>query len=215
MGYIKVREVNKSNKIYWVVSKREGKKGGGSGKVKKIEYYLGDSFYSLKYLSWYVWNNDIKLDIFLHKLAQFKLKKRFYHDDLECSLDKDYKVILTKKEQNNIDLREKEFKDIKESINESIKWALNNVDRIPNTVKEIIEDFKRFNESINVAKKINKKTNIDDFIHWESNANIWFNWAMKDLEYIKDYIPRTQVNQAKEKIWKYCLTKCPLEQLEL
>lgn len=230
MGYLREKIINGQKKVYWIVSKREGKKSGGSGNVKKIEYYLGEktclSFYSLDeekcyfaysyvYLSWYVWNNDLKLDEFVYKFVCFEIKYMAYGDKLNFTLTKQNKVFFSKKNNAKIDLRKSYYKNHRERITEKIEEIIKIVQYIPSMTNKIIKLLEYFNDSIQKAKKVNKKTDIDTYAHHEYFANTYYEEALSLLEKILEYVPRTQRQEAKEKIWKYCLTKCPLQQLDL
>jgi len=231
MGYIREKKISGESKFYWIASKRDGKKNGGTGKVIKVERYLGDrshyifdcfgspssifSVHAFCYLSWYVWNNDFKLDDFIDKLVAFNIKSMIDGDKLNYTLNKQNKVIFTKKKDSRIDLRERYYKNRKTLINKEIEDTKKSVQFIPLLIDEIINDLKWFNLWIKTAKEKNKKTEIDSYIHCENCANFWFNHANKDLEKILKYVPRTQREEAKKKIWGHCLRECPLEKLDL
>lgn len=231
MGYIREKTINGESKFYWIASKRDGKKNGGTGKVIKVERYLGDRshwFYrylgdgkpslsadGFYYLSWYVWNNDIKLDEFIDKLVAFNIKSMIDGDKLNYTLTKQNKVIFIKKKDSRIDLRERYYKNRKTLINKEIDDTKKSVQFIPLLIDEIIKCLEWFNDWIKTAKKKNKKTEIDDYIDCENRANNWFNYANEYLDKILEYVPRPQREEAKKKIWGHCLRECPLEKLDL
>jgi len=231
MGYIREKKINGESKFYWIASKRDGKKNGGTGKVIKVERYLGDRnhflcdyfgspsseffVHAFCYLSWYVWNNDFKLDDFIDKLVAFNIKSMIDGDKLNYTLTKQNKVIFIKKKDSKIDLRKRYYKNLKSYINKEIEENKKSVQFIPLLIDEIIEHFNKFNDSIKEAKKVNKKTDIDSYWVWENSSNYWFNRATKHLEKILDHVPRTQREEAKKKIWGHCLRECPLEKLDL
>ncbi|WPF90511.1 hypothetical protein WEU38_18245 (plasmid) [Cyanobacterium aponinum AL20118] len=231
MGYIREKKINGESKYYWIASKRDGKKSGGTGKVIKVERYLGDRHYHFYkylgdgepsfsadgffYLSWYVWNNDFKLDDFIDKLVAFNIKCMIDGDKLNYTLIKQNKVIFIKKKDSRIDLRESYYRYWKNKINKEIEDNKKSVQFISLLIDEIIECLGWFNYWIKTAKKKNKKIEIDDYIDCENRANEWFNYANKNLEKILKYVPRTQREEAKKKIWGYCLRECRLEKLDL
>jgi len=231
MGYIREKKINGESKFYWIASKRDGKKNGGTGKVIKVERYLGDrshyifdcfgspcfifSVHAFCYLSWYVWNNDFKLDDFIDKLVAFNIKSMIDGDKLNYTLTKQNQVIFIKKKDSKIDLRKKYYKIYKTLINKEIENNIKSVQFIPLSIDEIIKSLENFNFWIKATKKRNKKTEIDDYIDCENEANYWFNKATKYLEKILDHVPRTQREEAKKKIWGHCLRECPLEKLDL
>ncbi|WPF90505.1 hypothetical protein, partial [Cyanobacterium aponinum] len=167
------------------------------------------------YLSWYVWNNDFKLDDFIDKLVAFNIKSMIEGDKLSYTLTKQNKIIFIKKKDSKIDLRERYYKKCKTYINKEIEDNIKSVKFIPLLINEIIRELEYFNLWIRRAKDKNKKVEIDEYISCENNANFWFNCATKDLEKILKYVPRPQREEARKKIWGYCLQRCPLEKLDL
>jgi len=231
MGYIREKKINGESKFYWIASKRDGKKNGGTGKVIKVERYLGDrshyifdcfgspcfifSVHAFCYLSWYVWNNDFKLDDFIDKLVAFNIKDMGYSYSLNYTITKQNKVIFIKEKYSQIDLRRSYFRYWKTKISQEIEDNKKSVQFIPLLIDEIIKSLEDFNYWIKRSKEKNKKTEIDGYIDCENCANFWFNHANKDLEKILKYVPRTQREEAKKKIWGHCLRECPLEKLDL
>jgi hypothetical protein len=218
MGFLKVRQVRGEQKIYWCVRKRQSKKLGGSGKVLSIEYYLGDSWYSLKNLSWYVWENSINLSEFLEKFISY------YLNDLGISNInfwlKDNQVYF-RSNSKDIDLR---CKDIKFWLN-SIRFIVNSIKDDSNNfnkdIQSVIKKINLANESIDIAnrykkKMINNRELIDNYNYWCNIINSLDDRIQLNLEkIIKNYVPKTQHDYAKKKICSYCLSKCPLKQLDL
>jgi hypothetical protein len=231
VGYFRQKSINGVKKDYWIVSKRKGKKEGGTGEVGKSEYYLGDrhhSFYSylgddkpslscnsFQYLPWYVWNGDINLSEFLDKLVAFEVKFMIYSEELDYQIVRQNKVVFIKKKNSHLDLRLRYFRDKKTFINQRLEDATKSIDFIPLEIDSIMKCLNNFNAWIIRAKGVNKKIDIDDYNLYVSYAEDSYTYANQWLEKILNVVPRTQKEEARGKIWKYCLTKCPLQQLDL
>ena len=214
MGFIKKKVIRGFDKYYWVVAKRDSKKLGGTGKVKTIEYYLGDSLYSLNNLSWYVWNNDIKIKDCINKIIWFHLKYYLIEDKVNYHFQNGKIYFEKLKKATDIDLRQKSYKYLKEKIEYQVKTIKEKLEDFEEKIEKIIEVFKHFNKCVNYANEY-RLIDTDNYFYWCNFVDYWFTSAQSDLNRLLNQVPKTQKQYAKDKIWKYCLRKCPLNQLEL
>jgi hypothetical protein len=214
MGYLRKKLINGQDKYYWIVSKRDGKKEGGTGNVKKVEYYLGNSLGYLTYLSWYLWSVDINLDECLNKLVTFYLNIWGLKNDVIYQLSSKNKLILRSSKNSYVDLRKKHYQSFKNFTQYYIDTIINDYKEFDLKIDKIIEYLKNYNETISLANEIRLRDTDLYFINCEL-ADGWFTYAQKDLEKLLTKIPKTQKEIGKDRIWGHCLRKCPLMKLEL
>lgn len=214
MGFFKEKKIRGEKKYYWVVTKRDSKKLGGTGKVKTIEFYLGDSLLDLKYLSWYLWNNDIKIQDVINKLVRYHFRYYWIEEEVTFHI-KQGKVYFEKiKSNTDIDLRQKIYKDLRQTIQDEITKIKNSLKYFEDTIQLIINDFKEYNKCIKYAHQ-DRKTDTDKYFKWCHYADNEFNYANNKLKNLLDKVPKTQRDIANDQIWGYCLRECPLEKLDL
>ncbi|MGI0481476.1 hypothetical protein ACN4EE_11870 [Geminocystis sp. CENA526] len=214
MGYFKKKSIRGENKYYWVIAKRDSKKLGGTGKVKTIEYYLGDSLNDLKYLSWYLWNDDLKLDDVLNKLVILRLNDFDLKNDINYQISKKYKLSFRSNKESYIDLRKKYYLNFKNLTQSYIDIIINNSQEFNDSLSEIIKWLEFYNQTIKEANK-SKFQDTDIYFIECDNANSFFEHSQFKLKSLLNKVPKTQRDIAKDRIWGYCLRKCPLEKLDL
>lgn len=213
MGFIKKKVIRGDDKYYWIVTKRDSKKLGGTGKVKTVEYYLGDSLYSLNNLSWYVWNNDIKVKDFINKIIRFHFRSYSIEDKVNCYFQNGKIYFEKLKSITDIDLRQKLYKNLKEIIEYQVKRINEKIEGFEDDIDSIIENFKIYNFCVNCANKC-RLIDTDDYFRWCNSVDNWFSYAQDRLQRLLKQVPKTQKQYAKDKIWVYCLRKCPLHELD-
>lgn len=214
MGYFKKKSIRGENKYYWVIAKRDSKKLGGTGKVKTIEYYLGDRLSNFKYLSWYLWNDDLKLDDVLNKLVIFRLNELDLKNNINYQISKQYKLSFRSNKDSNIDLREKGYMNFKNLTQSYIDRIITNYKEFNDSVTQIIKWLDFYNQTINRANK-SKFQDTDSYFLECDNAHSFFEHSQFELESLLKKVPKTQRDTAKDRIWGYCLKKCPLVKLDL
>ena len=214
MGFFKEKKIRDEKKYYWVIAKRDSKKLGGTGKVKTIEFYLGDRLGNLKYLSWYLWNNDINLNECLNKLIIFELNKYHLKNDVTYELTSENKLILRSNKNSYIDLRKKIYQDIKKYIQNSINQIIHIYQKFNESINEIIKWLEFYNDSIQSANEKRYKNTDSYFLNCDI-ADSFFKHSQSTLERLLKEVPKPQRDIAKDRIWGYCLRKCPLEKLDL
>ncbi len=182
MAFIKIRQVKGVNKVYWCVRKRQSKKLGGDGKVKSVEYYLGkyeylDTLsYTLEYIYWYLWDNSITLSDFIEQLVVFCFKKEhlikvknifenknfFGEEEIDyISFEIKNKKVYCRSLYPFIDLREKRYKYILNTINELIKDICSSANNFSNEIESIVNEFQSYNRKILLANRIKQSMNQD------------------------------------------------------
>ncbi|WP_017295855.1 hypothetical protein [Geminocystis herdmanii] len=214
MGYFKKKSIRGENKYYWVIAKRDSKKLGGTGKVKTIEYYLGDRLWNLKYLSWYLWNNDLKLDDVLNKLVIFRLNELDLKNNVNYQISKKYNLSFRSNKDSNIDLRKKGYMDFKTLTQSYIDSIITDYQNFNENIKRIVHYLKSYNTFIKCANK-EKYKDTDSYLYDSNCADEVFYFSQSSLESLLNQVPKTQREIAKDRIWGYCLRKCPLEKLDL
>lgn len=163
MGFFKAKNIRGCSRFYWVIKKRDSKKLGGTGKVKTIEYYLGGWLNNFKYLSWYFWNNDIKLDECLNKFIIFKLNTVQLKNDVSYQLSSNNKLILRSYRNSNIDLRTKFYKDFKNSTQDYLDNIISSYQDFCDDINLIIRYLDFYNQFIGFANK-SKLTDTDSYV---------------------------------------------------
>lgn len=212
MGSFKRKIIREQTKYYWVISKRNSKKLGGTGKVKTIEFYLGDSLDNLKYLSWYLWNNDMKLNECLDKLIIFRLNFFELRNKVIYQLLKENKLTLRKVNNSRVDIRKKIYQRFKRDTQYCLDCLVNNYQEFNLGIDQVIAYLESFNNYIDIANKY-KSQDADFYSDYCGLADSYFDWAQSELNNLLTQVPKTQKEYAKNRIWRYCLSKCPLKQL--
>lgn len=215
MGYIRKMLVRGIERYYWIVSKRNGKKSGGNGKVTKVTYFLGShhsTLYNPKYLSWYVWNNDIKLDGFLEGIVLFHLKKEGLKGLVFYSM-KEGKIYFEKANQDVIvDLRSKAIKCLKMVIDLQVKVARESVEKLEEEISDMTGWLRTFKEHSEESRRITKDGYDMDIVNLMlDSAKSCHDFAVSKLDSILErQVPKPQQKDARQKIWNYCLRKSGL-----
>lgn len=213
MGILRKKQIRGEDKYYWIISKRQSKKQGGTGKVKKIEYYLGDDLDYLDNLSWYLWNNDIKIQDFIDKLVRYHFRYYWIEEEVVYYIKNDKIYFQKVKINTDIDLRQKIYIDLKETINRQVTKINTNFNEFQSEIFSIINYCKHYNECIELAHKSKKDT--DYYFSFCNKADQFFQLIQWTLKSLLNKVPKTQREIAKDRIWGYCLRKCPLEKLDL
>ena len=139
MGFLRKKTVKGIDYYLWCERKREGKKKGGDGKVKSREITLGKRLCSGEWIPAYAFLGYLPIKQFLENVAawEFDINIRVYGS---CLIDPSSEEIsfqfyyygeskppkITMRAKRGIDLRTKNWKLARESINSSLWCAWRN-----------------------------------------------------------------------------------------
>ena len=155
MGFLRKKTIKGIDYYLWSERKRDGKKRGGTGKVKSNEFSLGRHHYRGEWIAAYAFLGYLPIKQFLENIAAWELKKAIRLWGLwgSCSIDPYSEEIsfqvkyygdskpptISMRSKGGIDLRKKKWKLARESINYSLEIAW--------------EHCYEFDEEIEYAKK--------------------------------------------------------------
>ena len=219
MGFLREKVVRGVTYFLWCERKRDGKKRGGSGKVKSREFTLGKHPYLGEWISAYAFLGYLPIEQFLEKIAarEFDREIRFWgsfsvdpsSEDISFNLNfyGDSKPpTISMRAKRGIDLRKKNWRLAREEINDSLNCAWRHCYDFPEKIKWAKSDLESAKRSDSRSQEARKEINDPYDENVRDSYELWLDMANKDYLRVKasidDLLKRTPKKYQDEMIGK-------------